>query len=363
VTDVETRLRGVFADDAGAAPDADLLALAGAVRGTVRRERRRRASVAGALAVLGVAAGLLVVPRVLPATVTTPASQAGPASPFPSASPGPVPPTAEEPALRWRGVVVPVPASYLGPGALRCGTAIANAAYVDRPGAVRELCLATPEHPERLTTVVLSPWDPTSVSRPPRPEQVLKDGRVRLATRVPGAPVVLTVTSPDPALARRLLDGARLEATPPDCPLEATDPPDRVRDAAPELGGDPVEAWVCSYTGGWLDSWSRVVGADAGYLMLLLRAPVPPGPRPQSICDARLPGVEDHWLVTLRGSGPAFADDGTLPLWVAAGPCREAGVHTPDGALVPLTQPLVGWLMARVPGIGAAYNVVGGPKS
>ncbi|MBI4941609.1 MAG: hypothetical protein HY830_12760 [Actinobacteria bacterium] len=360
MSDVEARLRDTFAADAVAAPAADVVALAAVARGRVRRERRRRAA-AGAT-VLGVlaGAGAVLVPRSWPTGATvTPAVQR-PTDPAPSPD-GAAP---EEPALRFRGAVVPVPAAYLDPAAVRCGTPVADAAYVVREDRVTRSCLATPEHPEALTTVVLEDWElPVSDGEPPPPatgRRVLDDGRTQVVTRVPAADVRLVVTSPDPALADRLVDGLRLEQPPDGCPAVAvTSGPDGTARPGGVVRGRVAGALVCSYTRGRLDT-ARVLSADgAAALTNRLRAAPAGLGTPDGFCaTVRLrPGHEAHWLLVLD------TPDGPAPrttLHVAAGPCVPSGVTAADGATARLTSDLVSLLTALAPGPSSFSGVVGG---
>ncbi len=314
------------------------------------------AAVLGALVVVAV----VLVPRSgLTGATVVPAVQ-GPADPGPSTD-GAAP---EEPALRFRGAVVPVPAAYLEPAAVRCGTPVADAAYVVREDRATRSCLATPEHPEALTTVVLEDWElPVTDGEPPPPatgRRVLDDGRTQVVTRVPGADLRLVVTSPDPALADRLVGGLRLEPPPDGCPAAAvtSDPAGTARPGG-VVRGRVTGALVCSYTRGRLDT-ARVLSADGSAALTnrLRAAPAGLG-TPDDLCaTVRLrPGYEAHWLLVLD------TPDGITPrttLHVAAGPCVPSGVTAPDGATAFLTSDLVSLLTALVPGPSSFSGVVGG---
>lgn len=354
MSDVEARLRDTFAAEAAAAPDADVVALAAVARGRVRRERRRRAAVgAAALGTLVVVAAVLV-PRSWSTGATVVPAVRAPSGPSTGTAP-------EQPALRFRGAVVPVPAAYLDPAAVRCGTPVADAAYVAREDQATRACLETPEHPERITTVVLE--DATTadgaLGAVPWP-RMMPDGRTRVWTRLPEADVVLTVVSPDPALAERLLGGLRFEPAPDGCPAEAI----RTADADPLaegglLRGRVTAALVCSYTRGRLDT-TRVLSAnESATLTTRLRAAPPGLGTPEPFCaTVRLrPGYEAHWLLVLD------TPEGVTPrttLHVAAGPCVASGVTAPDGATARLTSDLVSLLTTLAPGPSSFSGVVGG---
>jgi hypothetical protein len=363
VSDVEARLRDTFAADAGGAPDADVVTLAAVARGRVRRERRRRAAVVSAVLGTLVVVGVVLVPRsgLIGATVV-PAVQG--TDPGPTPSTGSATPTSVEPALRFRGAVVPVPAAFLAPGALRCGTPVADAAYVVREDRATRSCLETPEHPETLTTVVLQDWDlPVTDGEPAPPatgRRVLDDGRTQVVTRVPTADVRLVVTSPDPALADRIFDGLRLEPPPDGCPPRTvTSGPDGTGRPGGVVRGRVTGALVCSYTRGRLDT-ARVLSADASAALTnrLRAAPAGLGTPEPGCAAARLrPGYEAHWLLVLD------TPDGVTPrttLHVSTGPCVPSGVTAPDGATAFLTSDLVSLLITLVPGPSSFSGVVGG---
>ncbi|WP_088313568.1 hypothetical protein [Kineosporia sp. R_H_3] len=357
MSDVEARLRDTFAAEAGAAPDADVVALAAVARGQVRRERRRRAAVgAAALGTLVVVAAVLV-PRSWSTGATVVPAVRAPSGPSTGTAP-------EQPALRFRGAVVPVPAAYLDPAAVRCGTPVADAAYVVREDRPVRSCLATPEHPEALTTVVLEDWVlPVTDGEPPPPatgRRVLEDGRTQVVTRVPGADLRLVVTSPDPALADRLFQGLRLEPPPEGCPSRAvTSAPDGTGRQDGVLRGRVTAAVVCSYTGGRLDTAHVLSANESATLTTRLRvAPAGLG-TPEPFCaTVRLrPGYEAHWLLVLD------TPEGVTPrttLHVAAGPCVASGVTAPDGATARLTSDLVSLLTTLAPGPSSFSGVVGG---
>lgn len=203
---MERYLRDTFAADAERAPVAH--DLAEGARQHLHRQRRRRVTVTGAaLGIGGVVVGVAV--AVGTGTPAAPPGR-GPASANSTTGVPTLEPN-RTPALRFRGVEVPVPANMLAARNVRCGVAVVDAAYVvdaaqDVPG-----CSAAPPHPERLTEVVLQPWVlPESFDAPPTGSRVLADGRTQLVTRVPVGDVRLIVTSPDPDRAHRLFNGARV---------------------------------------------------------------------------------------------------------------------------------------------------------
>ncbi len=203
-TDVlEPYLRDSFAGDAESAPLPHELA-AGAVR-RARAHRRRAAVVGATVSVVVVVLGVGVAQNVRPDATGTP-----PTTSTPSPRPSDPPSTSEESVLMFRGVEVPVPSEMLDPSAYRCGTAIADAAYVRDDALPAGACAMRPAHPERLTEVVLqlaSSVPPaervagtTQPGRRSYPGGLLAAARRRLALRdVAGPRVVPPLSSEAPS--------------------------------------------------------------------------------------------------------------------------------------------------------------------
>ena len=242
---VEPYLRDTFAGDAESAPLPGDLA-AGAVR-RARAHRRRTAVVSATLSVVVVVLGVVVAQNLQLDAAATPPTTSTP-SPQPSVTPS----TAEESVLMFRGVEVPVPAAMLDPSAYRCGTAVADAAYV-RDDLPVESCGIRPAHPERLTEVVLQ-----LVSSVPPDDRVagttqLPDGRTQVASAVPRGDVWVSVTSPDAARATALFEGLLLPDRVSGCPIQ---PAPAGTDPAGPLELFQSGAWtrggVCGYRDNWL---------------------------------------------------------------------------------------------------------------
>jgi hypothetical protein len=255
---IEARLRELFAEDADRAPVA--LDLATGARRVAHRQTRRRAAVVGCgvlVALLTVSAALLF--HTQPGHGSSPAASKPPTS-SPSTSGGATStPTPDEPsALYYRNVEVPVPASMLDPAAVKCGTAVADAAYVTT--GARRACLTEPAHPERLTTVVLQPTE-TLPAHWAAGTRVLPDGRTQISSGVPGGDLTITVTSPDAKRADRLFNGLRIVDTAHGCAVQETVAGPNPALPAPSAvtGGS-----ACVYdSGGWLTA-SGWLDAAAG---------------------------------------------------------------------------------------------------
>src|SRR5690349_19067035 len=188
-TDIEQDLRRLFEADASHAPVPHGLADGARRRAHQQMTRQRRVAVLTCAAVAAVLVGGFAVLQRPTASHSAPAATGAPdpsvamSSPPAPSSPGPAIP--EKPALYFHNVEVPVPAAMLSPDAVRCGTPVADAAYVVT--APPRGCHVVVDHPERLTTVVLQLQDaPQGVPVPPSGARILPDGRTQVASAIPG---------------------------------------------------------------------------------------------------------------------------------------------------------------------------------
>ncbi len=243
--ELEGYLRTLLVDEAAHAPLPGDLA-GGAVR-AAQQHRRRTAAVTAALSVLVLVCGAAVVQQLGQTD-----SSAPPAGQSPSTSASAAPLVPGEAMLMFRGVEVPVPAKWLEPGTTRCGTAIADAAYVIDPSVPTLLCDATPPHPEVITEVVLQPVSTVEAGDRVAGETLLPDGRTRIASAIPQGDVWLSVTSPDADRARELMSGVLVVDRVQGCPVQpAPVPPTKDSTLVDfQLGARP--GGVCGYRDGWL---------------------------------------------------------------------------------------------------------------
>jgi len=355
---MERYLRHMFATDGERAPVAQDLAQT--VRARVRRERRRRGTVAASgVGVIGLVAGisLALSPEKTPSTPGKPPTTA--TSPIQRGTS----PTERgtHSVLRFRGVEVPVPAHMLDPRNRRCGTTQKDSAYVFNPPEAGRDCLAPVKHPELITEVVLQPWTlPQAFDSPPPGERVLGDGRTQLVTRIPDRDVRLVVTSPDPDRAQRLFDGVRLVNEADGCAvMDRGDRPTPVESAKGPMV--PVEAQggsVCGYRDGWLVDSHQLAPHEAAQLADVLNA-APEGLGPSGpTCSAATTNHdayrEPHWLVRLG------ARDEYVNVWVYGEACLPSGAVNDSGRTGQLTVDMISLLYGFTAGPTTFGDVLGG---
>jgi hypothetical protein len=259
-------LRETFAEYALRAPDAD--GLREAVEGRVRRgrARRRRWTVAGAV----VTAASVVAVVALVTRVDEPVP--------------PRPPVASEPpapaGTRWlmtKGVRVAVPLSWWS-GDHTCGVPREDSVIVGDDGGDGDCAWSyTPGLNVVWTEGARSVWEPAGAQEA---TDVTIDGVAaqRLVGRteagqyveslvVPDRDLTVLVTTDDPAVARAVLDTARVSAgvDPRGCPVRraetfATAPPERAGAREQMVPPGAVAASACRYGSGWVLT-SRLLGA------------------------------------------------------------------------------------------------------
>ena len=338
---LEPYLRDAFAGDAESAPLAHDLA-ARAVR-RARTHRRRAAVVAATVSMVVAVLGVGVAENVRPDGTGPPPTTS---TPSPRVSDPLL--TSEENVLMFRGVEVPVPSEMLDPSAYRCGTAIADAAYVRDDALPQEACAMRPAHPERLTEVVLQ-----LASSVPPAERVagttrLADGRTRVASSLPRGDVWLSVTSPDARRASDLFGGALLPDRVSGCPIQPAPP---LTDPAGPVelfqSGGMTRGGVCGYRDNWLVGAAWLDPTQVQQLTTLVQQA--PSAATLDCLGTRTAPDGTGWWVTLPGQRfyvdgsrecPTFrvegndgerrlTDDLTSALWaLAPGPASFDGVAT-----------------------------------
>ena len=326
---VERYLRDTFTADALAAPAAD--GLAGEAVRQGRAHRRRTALVSSAVAVVLVVVGAAAVQQ-LPRheTATTPPA----ASPTPSQGPSLVTST---PALLFRGVAVPVPAAYLDPARIRCGTPVADSAYVLGDGQGNRTCLVLPV--PGLTEVVMQDIANIPDVSGAAGTHVLADGRTQIASAVPGDGIWLTVTSPDAARARQLFDGTLVVEAWEGCDVRVGAIPEGSSGSvAPFVQRSTSLGRVCAYRNGWLVS-TKLLDAEG----IRAVADLITSTRSDATLDcATGPSTTTGWWVTL----------GTDRFWVPNSGCPR--LLGENGGAAWVSEELRSHLWELAPGAGTS---------
>lgn len=250
--DFETALRATLRAGEQGAPRADRLAAAVATR----EGRRRR--VAAVIATVAAVAMLSTTGAVLRAREPAAAPAAGS--------------TADRTGvLRFRGVEVRVPVSWLDVTDTCPSPTTPDAAWVDRDSS--DVCPAGAN--AQSTYVRLSSYasQPSAVPTD-EPVAVRSDANTDVRTFADRG-VAVRITSPDRELARQVLSTVRLldESSSVDgCAVRAPSDPATVHAATKPLvpDADRGAALVCAYDGGWLSSTSQLAEAPGAALAGLL---------------------------------------------------------------------------------------------
>jgi hypothetical protein len=340
VNDLETLVTETLRHREREAPTADRLLDGVRRRESLARTRRARWVTAGAAAavVAVVATGV-----VLRETAIRPPNESPSTTPAATA-PGTLPePAAGMQWVGYRGLFVQVPESWIG-GETRCGQPVENA-VLDWRGA---RCMALIPRPRGISDVELraprpddAPYgEPTTVDGwralrpyPPAERHYFGDeteNLVEMTLTLVDRPVVITVTSPDPALAASILDTAQVvDVDPSGCALQSTSTvagtPARPGAADALVPGDPTAARLCHYDRGWLERAQVRDAAATARLAAALNA-LRPGFNETEVelgqmLQGHCPEDDADFIVATfdYASGPP------LDVYVRADACRQRG--------------------------------------